>query len=165
MVESSAYPHNINTFAKINGKFNKTKLFVRLFLGPEDPPPVAEQLAELQDLGVFLEIRGYHNFAGGCNEWTTFNPSTDRWPCFHPWFTLGVAVDGRTTVCCADYSLGLKVGNVYDQSIEEIWQSESIKSIRNEHISNKFERWKVCKTCDTWQFHPDIFFKNQRKYK
>ena len=153
--------NNIRTFVKMAGHSSKTKLFVRLFLGPEDPPFEEEHLLELRELGIPLEIRGFHNFAGGKNDWTTYKLTVDRWPCFHPWFTLGIAVDGRITVCCADYSFGLDVGNALDQSIEDVWHSEALQSIRREHLNHRFIKWKICEPCDTWQFHPSIFFKFQ----
>jgi radical SAM protein with 4Fe4S-binding SPASM domain len=105
-----------------------------------------------------FEIRGYHNFAGGRQAFSTYNKDVKRWPCYHPWFTLGVTVEGKVTVCCADAAMGLEVGNAYDQAIGEIWNSEAVRSIRKEHHKGIFNRWKVCDSCDTWQFHPDIFF-------
>lgn len=155
--------NNIRTFIKMAGHSCTAKLFVRLFLGPGDPPFEENQLTEFRELGIPLEIRRFHNFAGGRNEWTTYKLTDNRWPCFHPWFTLGIAVDGRITICCTDYRLGLEVGNAFDQSIEDVWKSEAVQSIRQEHLSNKFRRWKICGLCDTWQFHPDIFFKSQYK--
>ena len=157
--------NNIRTFVKMGGHPRSTKLFVRLFLGPEDPPFEEDQLIEFRELGIPLEIRGFHNFAGGKNDWTTYKLTLDRWPCFHPWFTLGIAVDGSITVCCADYSLGLEVGNAFDQSVEDVWKSEAVKSLRQEHLSKQFKRWKTCSPCDTWQFHPDIFFNFQKSPK
>lgn len=153
--------NNIRTFARMAGPRCKTKLFVRLFYGPGEPPVDESQLEELRALGVFFEIRGYHNYAGCRNEWTTFKRTVEHWPCFHPWFTLGVTVDGKVTICCTDGRLELELGNAFSQSIEEIWKSEVVKSIRREHLANLFERWKTCNICDTWRFHPDIFFKFQ----
>ena len=157
--------NNIRTFAKLAERSGKSKLFLRLFLGPNDPPFEESQFAELRALGVFFEIRGYHNFAGGKVEWTTFKRTVERWPCFHPWFTLGVAVDGRTLICCADVRFGLDVGNAFNQTIESIWKSEAVESIRQEHLSNNFEQWTTCGPCDAWQFHPDIFFNFQKSLK
>lgn len=154
----SAILDNITTFSKLSGAECKTKLFVRLFYGVDETPPNQDQLEGLRSRNIKLEVRGYHNFAGGANEWSTFKKTVKRWPCFHPWFTLGIAVDGSVTVCCADFQLGLQVGNAFDQSIEEIWKSKQVADIRKEHLNNNFERWKTCTPCDTWQFHPDIFF-------
>jgi MoaA/NifB/PqqE/SkfB family radical SAM enzyme len=153
---------NIRTFLKITDARCKTRLFVRLFYGPGQAPITEDNLKELRSQGVFFEIRGYHNYAGTRNEWTTFCQTTKRWPCFHPWFTLGITVDGVATVCCTDGHLDLDIGDVFNQSIEEIWKSKAVKSIRQEHLNNRFEKWKTCGLCDTWQFHPDIFFKFQK---
>jgi MoaA/NifB/PqqE/SkfB family radical SAM enzyme len=154
--------NNIRTFAKLPGRSSRTKLFIRLFHGPDDSPFVPDYIDSLRALGIRLEIRGYHNFAGGRDQWSTFKKERRRWPCFHPWFTLGVAVDGTTIICCADARLGTKVGNAFEQTLEEIWKSEAVETIRREHLKNQFERWKACEPCDTWKFHPDIFFSFQR---
>ena len=155
--------NNIRTFTKLAGSSVTTKMFVRLFHGPDDVPISSRQLDQIKELGVNLEIRGYHNFAGGKNKWTTFEKETHRWPCYHPWFTLGIAVDGTSVICCADARLQLKTGNAYEQTIEDMWKSSAVKSIRQEHLRNHFENWKTCELCDIWQFHPDIFFRHQKK--
>jgi radical SAM protein with 4Fe4S-binding SPASM domain len=154
--------NNLKAFLKISNNSNRTKLFARLFLEPGKTRFEEGELMDFKELGIPLEIRVFHNFAGGQNEWSAYKSKVHRWPCYHPWFTLGITYDGKVTVCCADYSIGLEVGNTYKQSIEEIWKSEDVQSIRQEHLSNKFDRWKSCITCDTWQFHPDIFFDYQK---
>lgn len=149
---------NIRTFMKMAGSSGRGRLFVRLFHEAGEHPASGPYLGALKDTGASWELRGYHNFAGGKNEWTTHAKTIRRWPCFHPWFTLGIAVDGKITVCCTDARLELVVGNAFDQTIEEAWKSEAVKSIREEHLEGRFKRWKECGICDTWQFHPDIFF-------
>lgn len=154
---------NIRAFAKLAGPSSRTKLFIRLFHGPDGYPLIPEYIDSLRAMGIHLEIRGYHNFGGDKDQWTTFKKEHHRWPCFHPWFTLGVAVDGNTIICCADARFGTKVGNAFEQTLEEIWKSESVKALRLEHRQNCFERWKTCELCDTWQFHPDFFFNFQQQ--
>lgn len=150
--------NNIRTFMKMAAGAGKNRLFVRLFHKPGEPPAEEKNLKALRDTGVSWELRGYHNFAGGKNEWTTHKQDINRWPCFHPWFTLGIAVDGKITVCCTDARLKLVVGNAFNESIERAWKSEAVKTIRQEHLKKQFKAWKECSICDTWQFHPDIFF-------
>jgi radical SAM protein with 4Fe4S-binding SPASM domain len=155
---------NIKTFNEMNvkrGKTKNTKLYVRLFRGPNDAPVDEKVVADLKKDQVGVEIRGYHNFAGGKSEWSTFKKFEQRWPCYHPWFTLGVAVDGSITICCADAKMGLTVGNAYETSLENIWKSDAVTSIRDEHMSLKFKKWKTCDSCDIWQFHPNFFSQHQ----
>lgn len=147
---------NVKEFAKLT-KGSETKLFVRLFLDSDEEDICAELIDELRGDGLFIEQRNYHNFAGGKPEWSSYIEVSSRWPCFHPWFTLGVAIDGTATVCCADAKLGLNVGNANNQSIEQIWNSDEVRSIRSEHLKGKFDKWKTCEHCDTWKFHPNIF--------
>lgn len=154
--------NNIRTFAKLAGPSSRTKIFVRLFHGPDAVIHSSTQLDTIKQLRANFEVRGYHNFAGGKNNWTTFKNEKRRWPCYHPWFTLGIAVDGTSVICCADAQLRLKVGNAYEQPIEDMWKSSAVKSMRIEHLRNHFKNWKTCEFCDTWQFHPDIFFIHQK---
>jgi MoaA/NifB/PqqE/SkfB family radical SAM enzyme len=160
--EFSVVLANIKNFARLAAHQSRTKLFIRLFVGPGERGPSKERLDVFKRMGVQHEIRRYHNFAGGQKGWSAMNPGVRRWPCYHPWFTLGIAVDGRMTVCCADYRLGLEVGNALTQSVEEVWKSNPVQSIRREHLESKFTRWTACAACDTWQFHPDIFYSHQK---
>lgn len=157
---------NIRTLAAMiqeSGKSCGTRVFVRLFGGPWGTSFEENNLEELRKLGVAFEIREYHNFAGGRQEWSALTTGDTRWPCFHPWFTLGISVEGRVTVCCADARLGLVVGNATEQSLEDIWKSDAVESMRQEHLKRSFERWRTCGPCDTWQSHPDIFFDVQKR--
>ena len=128
---------------------DKSKLYIRLFDDSEVP---------LND--VKIERRCYHNFADKGNKWSDYD-SVERYPCWHPWFTIGVTVDGDTTVCCADFDLGLFIGNAYDDTIYDMWGGERVEAIRREHLARKFEACDVCKDCDVWQVRPNIYFRRQ----
>ena len=72
---------NIRTFSKIAGKKSKPKLFVRLFKKMGDEPVSQEHIDPFRALGISVEVRGYHNFAGGKSAWTTLDGGIERWPC------------------------------------------------------------------------------------
>jgi radical SAM protein with 4Fe4S-binding SPASM domain len=54
--------------------------------------------------------------------------------------------DGTVTVCCTDYEGTLAMGNVHQQSIEEIWTGEKWKHMRRRMWENVLES-KTCRVC------------------
>lgn len=54
--------------------------------------------------------------------------------------------DGTVTVCCTDYEGTLAMGNVHQQSIEEIWTGPKWKRLRGTMWQNVLES-KTCRVC------------------
>jgi radical SAM protein with 4Fe4S-binding SPASM domain len=54
--------------------------------------------------------------------------------------------DGTVTVCCTDYEGTLNMGNVHQQSIEEIWTGPKWKRLRGTMWQNVLES-KTCRVC------------------
>ncbi len=67
--------------------------------------------------------------------------------CPDPFSKLSINSDGTVSVCCVDWSHGLVVGNVCENSIEEIWNGERFKEIRWFHITGNRSRITVCRDC------------------
>jgi radical SAM protein with 4Fe4S-binding SPASM domain len=54
--------------------------------------------------------------------------------------------DGTVTVCCTDYEGTLAMGNVHEQSIEEIWTGPKWRRLRSTMWENVLES-KTCRVC------------------
>ena len=54
--------------------------------------------------------------------------------------------DGTVTVCCTDYEGTLNMGNVHEQSIEEIWTGEKWRRLRTTMWEDVLES-KTCRVC------------------
>jgi len=67
-------------------------------------------------------------------------------PCLFLWSTLLILSNGDVVPCCMDYEGKLKLGNIMENSLEEIWNGEKIKMLRRQHINKKFSG--ICATCD-----------------
>ena len=50
--------------------------------------------------------------------------------CPHPFTDFGILWNGDVSLCCLDYDATLKVGNVKDQSIEDIMKNSNSKKLR-----------------------------------
>jgi len=61
--------------------------------------------------------------------------------CMHPFTGLATREDGAIKVCCRS----LPVGWIQDQSLEEVWNSNTMKRVRKQVLNN--ERPDVCKPC------------------
>jgi radical SAM protein with 4Fe4S-binding SPASM domain len=66
--------------------------------------------------------------------------------CFWPYSNFIVGWDGNVSACCMDVNLCYSLGNIKDQTIEEIFFSSRISNLRN-GIENKVIINKVCNNC------------------
>ncbi len=65
--------------------------------------------------------------------------------CSYPFNSLHLYADGEIRPCCNFYGLGLPLGNINDTSLEEVWNGEKIKKIRDGLLQNRPNR--VCREC------------------
>jgi radical SAM protein with 4Fe4S-binding SPASM domain len=67
--------------------------------------------------------------------------------CLLPWFSLYITVDGKVRPCCS-FGEGetLFVGNLFEQSFEEIWNSEMYRKFRRDSLDRKLT-YAVCRNC------------------
>ena len=56
--------------------------------------------------------------------------------------------DGRVFPCCSDYDDGLQIGDLRKQTLEEVWNSKELNSIRKKHFDGKFYELDACAKCD-----------------
>lgn len=62
---------------------------------------------------------------------------------------LIIRPDGKISLCCNDALGKYTLGDVNNQSIDEIWNSEEYQKIRNEMLYNGRKNLLLCKNCDT----------------
>lgn len=69
-------------------------------------------------------------------------------PCFIPRCVLVISVKGNVIACYEDYFQSHAMGNVADQDILQIWNSEKYTNFRNELKQGNRHKFEVCKTCN-----------------
>ncbi len=73
----------------------------------------------------------------------------DEQYCEYPWTSLTVMADGSVVPCTQDYNCELAQGNVAEQSLEEIWNGENYKNLRQWHVTGAFPKGHKCaERCD-----------------
>ena len=68
-------------------------------------------------------------------------------PCSYLMQRLTIFWNGDITVCCMDYNNQFQLGNIYNNSIEDIWMSDKLNRFRLLHANNKRKSMEICKNC------------------
>ena len=73
--------------------------------------------------------------------------ATARKPCPALWKTPVIRWDGQIHVCCADLDGKIKVGNIREKSIKELWEGPDVTRYRLLHIEGRFDEMPMCGPC------------------
>ena len=74
-------------------------------------------------------------------------PNSIQTPCSDLWRRMFVWWDGKTNPCDVDYKSVLTVGNYPSKSLNQLWLSESYKTLRETHLNKKRSTVKPCSSC------------------
>ncbi len=87
--------------------------------------------------------------------------------CQQPWQRFFIHNTGEVCPCCAWFSSELSMGNVANQSLYDIWNSEKMNSLRSIHKEGKFWENEWCKKCvvSTCNMNEDHLIKIQNTKK
>ncbi len=84
----------------------------------------------------------------GTKESFHFNKKIKRKPCALIWLKMVVDWNGDVVLCCDDWNHSTILGNLKNQTIEEIWNGEKLRAIRQAHIKGEFYRVPLCAGCN-----------------
>ena len=68
-------------------------------------------------------------------------------PCEMLWDRMYIWFDGKVNPCDSDYKSYLSYGNCKNSSIREVWKSEKITKIREQHLQNDRIKIDPCNKC------------------
>lgn len=72
----------------------------------------------------------------------------DAFRCTQPWFRIVILTDGTVLPCCLlGMSLKMAIGNAYNETIYNLWNSNTMKELRWLHKEKRFYEHDICKTC------------------
>ena len=96
-------------------------------------------------------IGGYSHRAGQCEDHAAMSsaPAT-RTPCQRLRSRCVVLADGRIALCDQDIRGLQTVGRIGEQSLEQIWRSQTYERIRTAHRENRFDPTPLCAACAEW---------------
>ena len=82
--------------------------------------------------------------------WDTYNNEPHEEindPCENLWDRMYIWFDGKVNPCDADYKSLLTFGNVKDDTIKDIWNTDIITKLRNQHLNDKRKDRTPCNKC------------------
>lgn len=94
-----------------------------------------------------LKVIDLHNF-GGLLDDAHFTANKSFAPCSFLWYAINVKFDGTVVPCCLDFEVKVPVGNLLDQSLEEVWNSPTLVALREKMIARRIDDVPLCAGCD-----------------
>ncbi|MDR3176954.1 MAG: SPASM domain-containing protein, partial [Desulfovibrio sp.] len=67
--------------------------------------------------------------------------------CPEVWGKISIDWDGKITACCADYNREMVIGDIWDNSLYDIYHNEIIENYRKMLRERMFEKIPLCKRC------------------
>lgn len=74
-------------------------------------------------------------------------PNNLNTPCSDLWRRMFIWWDGSVNPCDVDYKSTLKISNVKDETIKEIWNSKKYNNLREKHLNNQRQKINICSKC------------------
>ena len=129
-IKETKYPNN-PIISRVSGvKFNNEQNFNSM----------EKVWGDLVDQVAFVNYNPWEN---------SYNkPSNDIIePCSDLWRRMFVWWDGKINPCDVDYKSHLSVGHFSGNSIQELWNSEKYKLLREKHLNKKRQKISPCSSC------------------
>ena len=67
--------------------------------------------------------------------------------CAYPFYSFSINSDGRVSVCFLDWSRKMIVGDVKEQSVQEIWNGTKMRSYRKMFLEGNRKKHQTCGNC------------------
>lgn len=77
---------------------------------------------------------------------------------------LSIHENGNVVPCCVDIDAEMLLGNIKNESILNIWNSNKLNKIREKHLKGKFYEIQRCRYCD-WAIKEDRRINNKESNK
>jgi radical SAM protein with 4Fe4S-binding SPASM domain len=72
--------------------------------------------------------------------------------CSRSFYTLAIHHHGKASMCPVDWKFENTIGDVYKESLVDIWNGTRLNEIRKAHLCGKTENLKNCGKCRFWEF-------------
>lgn len=76
------------------------------------------------------------------------NPKKSLEVCIQPFNSLFIHASGNVSACCTDYLEKIVFGNVFNESLIDIWNGRKLNKFRIMHLKKMRKNHLACKKCD-----------------
>ena len=104
-------------------------------------------LAAIEEAAALARESGFHRTLGSLEAARRqLTVDLSRAPCYVPWYSSIVSIDGELFPCCYQSIRGVSVGNVLQDGFEAVWNGERMRAFRA-GLRERRCGDKVCATC------------------
>lgn len=130
----------------------KTKIMVSIINQPSRNPDIEGAVDYWEKIVDKVMLRKYVTWGILPSEDCGEIPD-EREACPYPWERLMLDPSGYIRLCpYDDQKLIPPLGNLYENSIEEVWHGERMDAIRWGHKENNFKNVELCSKCTDWAY-------------
>jgi radical SAM protein with 4Fe4S-binding SPASM domain len=148
--------NKIHTILELKEKKGHKTVIILTKLNFKENDPMAEQFLDYwKQYPVLAYVKNQHNRWLYEEDGAGFNSAEymQRY-CEFPWSSASILYDGTVVPCPLDYEGHLNMGNVFENTLEEIWNSTKYEEFRQMHIDGTFPKNHFCKSqCDFKQVY------------
>ena len=128
------------------------KITLQIIRMDETEQEIEDFVNQWKDRVDEISIPNVHNWGGQFEEAGNLSKmKVDRFPCKELWRTMMVFQDGSTSICCAVFDNNMNMGNINNQHLSDIWQSENYNQLRQHHLDGNYHLIDICKDCNMWK--------------
>lgn len=98
-----------------------------------------------------IVIQNVHNWGADIPILDAGSDDVNRYPCISLFGTCIVNVHGEVTMCCADVTPKVKLGDLNTDTISQIWHGEKLKELREMHLCGRRREIPLCDGCTVWR--------------
>ncbi|MBC2717016.1 MAG: radical SAM protein [Desulfobacteraceae bacterium] len=67
--------------------------------------------------------------------------------CFLPFIRMSILFNGDVILCCNDWHRDAVVGNVNNESVDQIWNGQAMNHLRKKIVEKKYHEIRTCSQC------------------
>ena len=115
----------------------------------------------VRNIYTFRELADIKELDSSCHK------KTERYPCLMLWNTIKLDIDGNVYPCdgkVMHYSYRTKselwLGNIYSNSLVELYLSNKMRNIRNAHLRGDYSSLPTCDSCDAYRDCHNFWIRN-----
>lgn len=136
-------------YKEVNG-YAKPIITVQIIRMKETEKEISDFVSKWKELADYVTVTNIATISGmeEIKELTLdSHESVEEKPCPQLWQRLSIHWNGDVTVCCSDFDGFLRVGNIKEKDIKQLWNSDEFNHLREKHIRRDFNGL-ICQTCD-----------------
>lgn len=138
---------NMIGFLKLRKELGKEKPYVKLQVvrfGDDVDPYVKEKADMMRGLVDKIVVDPVFKLF---DDKAKTNDEMISAPCSYLWQRMVINYDGKVTMCCRDYNCVRIMGDINNQTLEEVWSGTAYKNTRAAHTGMRRDMIDICATC------------------